>query len=186
MIFDFNREPSERFAVIVDADGRARRLGPDAVRVAPLARWRSPRSGVEYPCAWRVRTATHDLVVRPGTCAQEMNGRGWLGPIYWEGACAVSGSHRGAAYVELLGSLAPSLALASRPGERGDEPRGWLGRALRHPTATLALATAAGRLARRFAPLRPAFPERTFERHAVIRVTSPQPRAAAAQIAGAP
>jgi predicted secreted hydrolase len=181
MIFDFNREPSERFAVLVDADGHARRLGPDAVRVAAIARWRSPASGVEYPCTWRIRTATHDLVVRPGGCAQEMNGRGWLGPIYWEGACAVTGSHRGAAYVELLGSLAPALALASRPVEPGDEPRGWLGRALRHPTVTLALATAAGRVARRFAPMRPAFPERTFERHAAIRVVSPRPGVMAPQ-----
>lgn len=181
MIFDFNREPSERFAVLVDDDGHGRRLGPDAVRVAAIARWRSPRSGVEYPCAWRIRTTTHDLVVRPGTGAQEMNGHRWLGPIYWEGACAVSGSHQGVAYVELLGSLAPALALAARPAGPGDLPRGWLGRALRHPTVTLALATAVGRVARRVAPLRPAFPERTFERHPEIRVVSASRGAAMAQ-----
>jgi len=181
MIFDFNREPSERFAVVVDADGHVRRLGPDAVRVAVLARWRSPRSGVEYPCAWRIGTATHDLVVRPGTAEQEMNGSGWLGPVYWEGACTVAGSHRGAAYVELLGSLAPALARAARPADASDQPHGWLGRALRHPTVTLALATAVGRVARSFAPLRPAFPERPADRHAVIRVVPSQPRVEWAQ-----
>lgn len=142
MIFRFNRAASERFAAIVDPSGAARWLGPDAVRIEPLARWRSPRSGVDYPCAWRVRTDAHDLEVYTRLRGQEMNGRGWLGPVYWEGACEVSGSHRGAAYVELLGSLAWPLA-----------------QAVRHPTAALALATAAGRAAPLVAPLRPTFPE---------------------------
>lgn len=52
----------------------------------------------------------------PPAPAQEMNSATWLGPVYWEGACTVTGSHRGVAYVELLGSLAPpALARAVRP-----------------------------------------------------------------------
>jgi predicted secreted hydrolase len=141
MIFHFNGAASERFACVVDAAGRTRWLGPDAVRIEPLLRWQSPRSGVDYPCAWRVRTDAHDLEVRTRVRAQEMNGARWLGPVYWEGACDVSGSHRGVAYVELLGSLAASLV-----------------RAVQHPTAALALATASGRLARLFPSLRPTFP----------------------------
>lgn len=159
MFFGFNREASERFGVITGADGRAHRLGPDEVRIEALSRWRSPRSGVDYPCAWRVRTAVHDLTVRTPVRPQEMNGAGWLGPVYWEGACAVSGSHRGVAYVELLGSFPPALARAVRPGAPVGALRGLLGRALQHPTAALALATAAGRVSRVFAPLRPTFPE---------------------------
>jgi predicted secreted hydrolase len=67
MIFDFNREPAERFAVIVDAMAARAGSAPTRCGSRPLARWRSPRSGIDYPCAWRVRTATHDLEVRPGT-----------------------------------------------------------------------------------------------------------------------
>jgi hypothetical protein len=187
MIFDFNRAPSEHLAVLVGRDGHARPLDRDAVQVAATARWRSPRSGVEYPGAWRIRTATHDLVIRPGAAAQEMNGPGWLGPIYWEGACDVSGSHRGVAYVELLGALAPALARAARPARPGDEPRGWLGRALRHPTVSLAVATAVGRAARRLASLRPAFPLQPAPRHAVIRVAPPRfPAASAQEVAATP
>lgn len=142
MVFSFNNAAAERFGAIVDASGQARWLGPDALHIEPRARWRSPRSGVDYPCAWRLRTDAHDLEIWTRVRAQEMNGARWLGPIYWEGACEVAGSHRGAAYVELLGSLASPLA-----------------RAVRHPAAALALATAAGRSARLFAPLRPIFPE---------------------------
>ena len=154
MIFRFNREASERFAVHVGASGRARRLGPDELHVETLARWRSPRSNIDYPCAWRVRTDTHDLEIHTPLRAQEMNGAAWLGPVYWEGACTVSGSHRGLAYVELLGSLAPALARAVRPGQKGP-----LARAVQHPVVTLALATMVGHAARAVAPLRPTFPE---------------------------
>lgn len=155
MIFRFNREAGERFAVVVGADGRARWLGPTEFHVEAQGHWHSPRSGVDYPCAWRVRTDLHDLLLHTPVRAQEMNGRAWLGPVYWEGACAVSGSHRGVAYAELLGSLAPALAQAVRPGL----PQGLLGRALMHPTVTLALATAVGHLGRGFMALRPTFPE---------------------------
>jgi len=163
MIFRFNHEVRERFAVLVAADGRARRLGPDEFHIDALAHWQSPRSGVAYPCAWRVRTELHDLELRTAVPAQEMNGAAWLGPVYWEGACTVSGSHRGVAYVELLGSLAAALARAVRPGR----PQSPLARALQHPTVTLALATAVGHLARVFEPLRPTFPEGQVDRAAL-------------------
>lgn len=159
MIFRFNREAGERFAVLVGADGRSRWLGPDALQIDVLAHWRSPRSGIDYPCAWRVRTDLHDLELRTPVRAQEMNGAAWLGPVYWEGACTVSGSHRGVAYVELLASLASALARAVRP----DRPQSALTRAMQHPTVTLALATAVGRVARVFTPLRPTFPEGQVE-----------------------
>jgi predicted secreted hydrolase len=177
MIFRFNREAGERFAVHVGADGRARRLGPEAIDVTPLARWQSPRSGVDYPCAWRVRSECHDLEIHTPAPAQEMNSATWLGPVYWEGACTVTGSHRGVAYVELLGSLAPALARAVRP----DLPQGLLGRALQHPVVTLALATAVGHVARAFAPLRPTFPEDQVA-PAAAHITAPAFAAKAASL----
>lgn len=171
MIFRFNHEVSERLAVIVGADGRARWLRPDEFHIDALAYWHSPRSGIDYPCAWRVRTDLHDLELRTPVRAQEMNGAAWLGPVYWEGACAVSGSHRGVAYVELLGSLAAALARAVRPGR----PQPLLARALQHPTATLALATAVGHVARLVTPLRPTFAEGPVERAAPYSEPLPAP-----------
>ncbi len=142
MVFRFNNAAAETFGSVVDAAGRARWLGPDALRVETRARWQSPRSGVDYPCAWRLRTDAHDLEIWTRVRAQEMNGARWLGPVYWEGACEVAGSHRGAAYVESLGSITWPAA-----------------RAARHPVLALGLATAAGRASRLFPALRPTFPE---------------------------
>ena len=153
MVFAFNREHGERFASLTDASGHTRWLGPAEFQLATLEHWRSPRSGVEYPCAWRLQTDAHELEVRTGVLAQEMNGRGWWGPVYWEGACEVSGSHRGRAYVELLGSLGDGLARAVRPDRRDR-----LARALRHPTVALALATGVGRASGLLARVRPSFP----------------------------
>ncbi|HVH99096.1 MAG TPA: lipocalin family protein [Enhygromyxa sp.] len=153
MVFAFNREHGERFASLTDASGHTRWLGPAEFQLAALEHWRSPRSGVEYPCAWRLQTDAHELEVRTGVLAQEMNGRGWWGPVYWEGACEVSGSHRGRAYVELLGSLGDGLARAVRPDRRDR-----LARALRHPTVALALATGVGRASGLLARVRPSFP----------------------------
>jgi predicted secreted hydrolase len=154
MVFGFNREIGERFTSITDADGATRWLGPDEVWLEPIEHWRSPRSGIEYPCAWRLRTDAHELEIRASLREQEMNGARWWGPVYWEGACEVVGSQRGLAYVELLGSLGDWLA---RP-MRGELAGPWLQAALRHPTVTLGLATAVGRVARRLPGMRPGFP----------------------------
>jgi hypothetical protein len=153
MLFSFNRELGERFASVTDAQGHTRWLGPAEVKLEVLEHWRSSRSGVEYPCAWRLRTDAHVLELRTHVLAQEMNGPTWWGPIYWEGACEVFGSHRGRAYVELLGSLVPWLAGAAR-GDRHE----LLARMLRHPTVALGLATAVGRASGLLASLRPHFP----------------------------
>jgi hypothetical protein len=87
-----------------------------------------------------------------------MNGAAWLGPVYWEGACTVSGSHRGLAYVELLGSLAPALARAVRPGPAAGP---LLARAVQHPVVTLALATMVGHAARAVRAAAPDLPRGT-------------------------
>ena len=157
MLFSFNRERSERIAAITDAQGRTRWLGPDEVRLEPIERWTSPRSGIEYPCAWRLRTDAHQLELRAALREQEMNGAAWLGPVYWEGACEVSGSHRGVAYVELLGSLGSGLASATRIDASSSRLRRGLAKTLRHPTIALGLATGVGHLAAHVAALRPSF-----------------------------
>jgi predicted secreted hydrolase len=76
-----------------------------------LTRWRSPRTGANYPA--RVRLMTRDpatgaavrFTIEPLLADQELGGTLGGGP-YWEGACRVldeSGREVGSAYLELTG-----------------------------------------------------------------------------------
>ncbi|MGA0241804.1 MAG: lipocalin-like domain-containing protein [Candidatus Marinamargulisbacteria bacterium] len=74
--------------------------------LTPLAWWTDPKTQVKYPVQWRVEvpklgihvvtnaTVNHQMV-HPTSILQQTN--------YWEGKCDVTGSHRGKAYVELVG-----------------------------------------------------------------------------------
>jgi predicted secreted hydrolase len=173
MVFGFNREVGERFASITDAHGVTRWLGSSELKLESLGHWRSPRSSVEYPCAWRLRADGYDLEIRTAVEAQEMNGARWLGPVYWEGACEVTGSHRGLAYVELLGSLPAWLTRAMRGHGAGPKQlSGALARVLRHPTVTLGLATSVGWAAHRVAGMRPGFAARVAADPSVTELTT--------------
>jgi predicted secreted hydrolase len=95
---------------LVEPDGRTRHLALSDISVEVLDRWRSPRSGGNYPSRWRVRVATGeiDVVVTPLLAGQELVAAGLPGLIYWEGAVAGEGSSRGRritteGYVELTG-----------------------------------------------------------------------------------
>lgn len=164
MVFGFNRTPAERFASITDAGGVTRWLRGDELGLEPIDHWRSDASGIVYPCAWRLTTPDHALEIRASLRGQEMTGARWWGPVYWEGACEVSGSQRGLAYVELLGSLAPALArwTALAHERESSMPARWLARSLRHPTLALGLATGVARLAAGVDALRPEFPGLTW------------------------
>lgn len=82
-----------------DGDGLIRRLGPDQVRLTPLARWRG------YPVEWRLQLAgePHGWRIRPLLRDQEMR----LSIRYWEGAVEVidevDGTPLGRGYLELTG-----------------------------------------------------------------------------------
>ena len=90
---------------LVAADGTARPLTGDQVRVQVTDHWHSPASRVRYPSRWRVQVPGEylDLEIVP-----RLNGQELLGTIrYWEGAVAVRGklpgSPGGSGYVELTG-----------------------------------------------------------------------------------
>jgi predicted secreted hydrolase len=94
---------------LVGREGATWRLGPEDVQVEVEAEWTSPRSGVRYPAAWRVRVPSQglDLRIEPLVADQEVR----ASFTYWEGAVRVApaGSTRDAAaaggrgYVELTG-----------------------------------------------------------------------------------
>jgi predicted secreted hydrolase len=91
------------------ADGRTRALKPSEVRFSPLRRWRSPRTGAEYPVAMRVQAGPLDVEVEPLMDDQELDARASTGTVYWEGAVRVKQADKaaGRGYLELTGYWKP-------------------------------------------------------------------------------
>jgi predicted secreted hydrolase len=91
---------------IVTAEGEARHLTADDVRLTAVDYWRSDRTGVRYPVAWRLEVPGDDAVfeIKPYLEEQEVD----LAVRYWEGAVRVTGRNgtapvRGQGYLELAG-----------------------------------------------------------------------------------
>jgi predicted secreted hydrolase len=103
MLFAFNRDPSEWMGSITGPDGATHSLTQGDFTIDILDWWVSPRSHIRYPHGWRVKLPDGELEIRPAMADQEMAGPFWIGPRYWEGACDVTGTAAGRAYVELVG-----------------------------------------------------------------------------------
>jgi predicted secreted hydrolase len=88
-----------------DAAGISHVLDPASVRFTPQRRWRSGRTGVEYPVAFRVEAGALDLTLAPLIDDQELDSRASVGTVYWEGAVrALAGNRQvGRGYLELTG-----------------------------------------------------------------------------------
>jgi len=96
-----------------------RRPGGDPVHFAPQdvvflpgRRWTSPRTGIQYPVEFAVRTGDVAIDIEPLMDDQESDSRMTTGAMYWEGAVRAlqSGRPVGKGYLELTGYGAP-LAL---------------------------------------------------------------------------
>ncbi len=95
------------------AGGSWRRAGqaaqsftPDAVRFSPGRRWRSPSSAANYPVEWVVETPAGRFAVRALMDAQELDGSGSTGTVYWEGLSELldaQGQRVGLGYLEMTG-----------------------------------------------------------------------------------
>jgi predicted secreted hydrolase len=92
-------------------DGSVRVLKPQEVRFSPLRRWRSPRTGAEYPVAMRVEAGPLALELEPLMDDQEMDARASTGTLYWEGAVKAkqAGQPAGRGYLELTGYWKPLM-----------------------------------------------------------------------------
>lgn len=91
-----------------DRNGDRTVLGPDTVAFATNRRWRSPRTGADYPVARtltvRLPKGARTFRVTPLFDDQELDSRMAGGPVYWEGAVRTDG---GRGYLELTGYLSP-------------------------------------------------------------------------------
>ncbi len=84
-------------------------LAPGEVAFAPLRRWRSPRTGAEYPVAMKLGIHGREWLVEPMMDDQELDATRSTGTIYWEGAVRVKldGVAVGRGYLELTGYWRP-------------------------------------------------------------------------------
>lgn len=72
----------------------------------PGRRWRSPRTGIEYPVEWRVTLGDRTFTIEPMMEDQESDARASTGTIYWEGAVRAfdeRGEEVGKGYLEMTG-----------------------------------------------------------------------------------
>lgn len=92
-------------AVVRDPAGAITAFAADAIEFTVDRRWRSPRTGIDYPVAMRVRIGPDEIALAPLLDDQELDARASTGTLYWEGAVHArrSGSDVGRGYLELTG-----------------------------------------------------------------------------------
>lgn len=95
---------------LIAADGSVIHIRREQMRIAPLGRWHSTKSGATYPMGWRVELPQFRiaLTLRPLMENQELVTRQSTQVTYWEGAVAASGTFanvavNGEGYVEMTG-----------------------------------------------------------------------------------
>jgi predicted secreted hydrolase len=91
---------------LIAADGSTQTLEPGDFNIEVTDRWRSPRTGAEYPAGWVLTVPYADLrlTIKPWLADQEMD----VSYAYWEGAVKAEGTHgsrpvAGNGYAELTG-----------------------------------------------------------------------------------
>jgi len=104
-IRDVHGTPLWAGGTLLDANGGRRVLAPRDVDFTAQRRWRSPRTGVEYPVSFRVRAGDREWMLEPLFDDQELDARGGIGVVYWEGAVRAQDAGRpvGRGYLELTG-----------------------------------------------------------------------------------
>jgi predicted secreted hydrolase len=106
---DRSGRPLWAAATLRTRNGERRDTPAADVRFMVRRRWRSPRTGIDYPVAVDVWVGGRVFALEPWFDDQEQDARASTGTIYWEGAVRVSvdGREQGRGYLELTGYGAP-------------------------------------------------------------------------------
>lgn len=98
-------QPIWSAATLRDATGRSRSFGPGEILFSELRLWKSPRTGTQYPVAFRIVVGKLEIMLEPLFDDQENDTRRTTGAVYWEGAVTASNSGGiiGRGYLELTG-----------------------------------------------------------------------------------
>lgn len=94
-----------RAGTLVERGGAPSALEAHELAFTAQRRWRSPRTGAQYPVAWSIDVRGRRLRVEPLMDDQELDGRASTGAIYWEGAVRLLDGERelGRGYLEMTG-----------------------------------------------------------------------------------
>lgn len=92
-----------------NAAGATLTFRPEDITFTARREWRSARTGILYPVAFDVRAGDVEFAVLPLLDDQELDARGSVGIVYWEGAVRISAGGRavGRGYLELTGYGTP-------------------------------------------------------------------------------
>jgi predicted secreted hydrolase len=84
-------------------------FAPPGVSFEVVRKWKSPRTGTDYPVAMLVKAGEKEYLLEPLMDDQEMDARASTGTIYWEGAVRASQGKKqvGKGYLELTGYWRP-------------------------------------------------------------------------------
>ncbi|MGQ9659409.1 MAG: lipocalin-like domain-containing protein [Thermochromatium sp.] len=87
------------------SEGLTQSLASDQVEWCVQRRWRSPRTGIDYPVEWGLRIGDRHYRLLPLMDDQELDGRRSTGTLYWEGAVRLFEDERaiGRGYLEMTG-----------------------------------------------------------------------------------
>ncbi len=90
---------------IIYPDGRFRHLLKNEFKIKALSYYKSRKTKAKYPSKWVVSIPSEGLTltITPFIEDQEVVAYSTTGNYYWEGACKVSGTLNGRAYVEMTG-----------------------------------------------------------------------------------
>ena len=95
---------------LVRADGSTRHLNLNDYHVEVLERWKSAKSGANYPMKWKIAVPSEqiELAINPAFQDQELITNRSTRVTYWEGAAEVKGTFKnkpvaGEGYVEMTG-----------------------------------------------------------------------------------
>jgi predicted secreted hydrolase len=95
---------------LVNGNGTTKHLALKDFRIEVLDRWKSPKSGANYPIKWKVTIPSEqiELQINPAFQDQELITNRSTRVTYWEGAAQISGNFKGKpvggnGYVEMTG-----------------------------------------------------------------------------------
>jgi predicted secreted hydrolase len=96
-------------AALRGRDGKVTQFSPDQVEFLAQRRWRSPRTGADYPVETVLRIGAERWQITPLMDDQELDSRQSTGAVYWEGAVRVDRGNKpaGRGYLEMTGYVKP-------------------------------------------------------------------------------
>eukprot|EP01047_Picozoa_sp_COSAG01_P002065 COSAG01_NODE_52_length_31456_cov_125.226648_23_plen_356_part_00 len=89
----------------INKEGESKTLKSSDINFEVIKTWTSKETKITYPSHWQISipTLNMNLKVESIIPKQELKVSSPFPMAYWEGACTVKGSHKGRAYMELVG-----------------------------------------------------------------------------------